>query len=219
MNDMSTPDAIDWNDYSTSFLSVMPSAMIALNREAASHLTGNSVDFGCGAGKLIPFAMQNANVSSYTGIDASTDMVRKARWTISRFNTKPATILESRIESVEQQGFDSGVSINSHYTWSNPAGVLSHIRQRLKPDSPFVLASINANLDMQALLDSAEAECFAHPHWSAFREHNMAISHCDGLHLPTLDKLIEEVSTVGFRVREAHQKHYLGGLNFLVLST
>ena len=81
--------ATDWDDYSRSFQSVMPSQMLRLNQEVASHMRGHVVDFGCGGGKIIPFVLEQPLVTSYAGIDAALEMVRRARWMGEQFPENP----------------------------------------------------------------------------------------------------------------------------------
>ncbi len=211
-----TPIA-DWDAYSLSFQSVMPSQMLNLNREVSSYMFGNVADFGCGGGKIIPFIMDRGNVESYTGIDSSADMVKKARWMAQQFASKPAVIIDNTIEAVDLQEMDSALSINSFYTWGEPERVLSHIFHQLKAGALFVLATINSAIDMPTLLNEAEMELIAHPHWLEFKNHNLSISESDYANFIEMDDLIKQVQNVGFKVEEAHKNLYLGGLNFLVL--
>lgn len=212
-----TETATDWNDYSRSFQSVMPSQMLALNREVAAHMKGHVVDFGCGGGKIIPFVLDQPEVSSYTGIDAADEMVQRANWMSKQFASKPSEVVHGRIETVTVEPADSALSINSIYNWQDARLVLRKIKSLLKSNAVFVLATINARLDMPALLEAARMECVAHPYWAEFCEHNVRICESSTIRLLELDELIREVQAVGFAVEEAHQKLYEGGLNMLVL--
>lgn len=207
----------DWDAYSLSFQSVMPSEMLKLNRETTQWLNGSVADFGCGGGKIIPFVLEQERVTSYTGIDASMDMVERARWMADRFCQKQCNIIHDKIQSVLLPPVDSAVSINSYYTWPDPESVLLHIHKQLKEDALFVLATINASIDMPALLEDAEKELAAHPHWNAFKQHNMDIYASDSINLVSMDSLIGQVRQMGFQIIEAHTNLYKGGLNFLVI--
>lgn len=217
--DSNIATATDWNDYSRSFQSVMPSQMLALNREVAAHMKGHVVDFGCGGGKIIPFVLDSPDVTGYTGIDAAAEMVDRARWMGRQFVDKPSRIVHGRIEEVVVEKADTALSINSFYNWPDTRLVLEKIAGLLKPGAVFVLATINDRLDMPALLDRARMECVAHPHWPEFCEHNVRICKSSSIQLLSLDELIREVQAAGFVVEEAHQKLYDGGLSLLVLTS
>lgn len=208
----------DWDAYSEPFLSVMPSKMLILNKTVAEYATGHVADYGCGAGKIIPFVLAQSQVKSYTGIDASAAMVKRARWVSSQFADKQSTILHSFIEQASLTRVDTAISINSYYAWDNPVMVLQHIRSQLDHGSTFILATINSTIDMQGLLEEAERELIAHPHWQEFKRHNLQIKASDDTNFISLDRLIGQVREVGFQVQEAHCRLYDGGLNFLVLS-
>jgi len=215
----STTSAIaDWDAYSEPFLSVMPSQMLALNRQVASQCIGHVADFGCGAGKIIPFVLSRDCVDSYTGIDSSIDMIRRAGWVAEQFNDKRATTVHSTIEAATLSVVDTAISINSYYAWDNPESTLEHIYRQMHPGSRFILATINPSIDMASLLEEAELELIAHPHWQAFKKHNLQISKSRDAHFIALDELIGEVRRVGFAVEDANAHLYDGGLNLLQLS-
>lgn len=215
---MRKEDAItDWNAYSRSFQSVMPSEMLRLNTEAAGWMSGRVADFGCGGGKIIPFVLDQSRVTNYTGIDMSADMVRRACWMAEQFPQKPSDIIHARIESVSMEPVDSAVSLNSYYTWPDSLSVLKHIFTQLKKNAVFVLATINPSIDMPRLLARAEMEMVGHPHWDEFKQHNMKICRSPDVNFVSMNELIMQAITVGFEVIEAHQHLYGGGLNFLVL--
>lgn len=208
----------DWDAYSEPFLSVMPSKMLALNQAIASACHGHVADFGCGAGKIIPFVLGNDAVDNYTGVDASFEMIRRARWVLERLGENRGTTIHSLIESVNLPLVDTAISINSYYVWSDTAKVLTHIRNQLHPASQFFLATLNPNINMLRLLDEAELELLAHPHWQAFKEHNLGICASPDTRFVTLDALIAEARQAGFQVEDAHTRFYDGGLNFLQLA-
>ncbi|MFK7860870.1 MAG: class I SAM-dependent methyltransferase [Granulosicoccus sp.] len=208
----------DWDAYSEPFLSVMPSQMLTLNRQVASYCIGHVADFGCGAGKIIPFVLERDCVDSYTGIDSSLDMIRRACWVAEQFSHKRATTIHSSIEAATLSIVDTAISINSYYAWRDSELTLRHIHSQLHPGSRFVLATINPSIDMMGLLEAAELELFAHPHWQAFKEHNEHISKSRDARFIALDPLIGEVRRVGFVVEDAHTHLYEGGLNMLQLS-
>lgn len=214
---MNTLGIIDWNQYAAPFQSVMPSEMVRLNRKAAGMLYGNVADFGCGAGKIIPFITSEDAITRYTGIDMSADMVKGARWMAKQFPGKSFEIITSRIESVSIEQVDSAVSINSYYTWDDPLQTLKHISRQIKTGGRLVLATLNHHIDMPALLEEAKKEQIANPYWEVFAKQNLAICESPNTFLISLDELIEQVREVGFSIVKAHADYYGGGLNFLIL--
>ncbi len=214
---MSAFEITDWNQYAAPFQAVMPSEMARLNREVADMLHGNVADFGCGAGKIIPFVASEDAIAGYVGIDMSADMVKGARWMAKQFPVKPFKIIESRIESANIEPVDSAISINSYYTWDDPVQVLKSISRQIKVGGSFVLATLNHHIDMPALLEEAKKEQIANPYWEAFAKQNLEICESPNSHFIGLDELIEQVREVGFSIVSAHADYYGGGLNFLVL--
>lgn len=206
-----------WDDYAVAFQSIMPSMMLRLNQAVADLMKGDVLDFGCGAAKIAPFVLEKAAVQSYTGLDYSPEMVNRARWLLERFPGKPGLILEGRIEEVTLGTYDSGLSINSYYAWDDPEKTLMLISATLREEGIFVLVTPNPMIDMPNLLKTSEMELIAHPHWERFREQNLAFCENKAARFVDMDELVAQVRTAGFRVVEAHQRLYMGGLNFLHL--
>ncbi|MBU0499553.1 MAG: class I SAM-dependent methyltransferase [Gammaproteobacteria bacterium] len=207
----------DWDDYAMAFQGIMPSMMLQLNQAVADRMGGDVIDFGCGAAKIAPFILEKTSVRSYTGLDYAPEMVTRARWMLAQFPGKPCVILEGKIEEARLGCHDSALSINSYYAWENPLRALSCIFRALRENGTFVLATPNPLIDMPALLKASERELIAHPYWQRFREQNLAFCGNGTARFIEMDELIAQVRSVGFRVAEAHQKLYMGGLNFLHL--
>ncbi len=75
-NLQSIPYAVtEWNNYARLFSSVTPSMQLDVYKEACYYLNGNVIDCGCGSAKIAPFLVDNENISSYTGLDYSSEMV------------------------------------------------------------------------------------------------------------------------------------------------
>lgn len=165
-------------------------------------LSGCVADYGCGAGKIIPFLAQRDAVTSYIGIDSAAEMIAKASWMAAQFPQICARLVCEKIEDTTLHRVDSALSINNHYTWRDTKSILRQVYRQLRTDGVFALAAINLDIDMGRLLSEAEVE---------------VVCRSDGLVLKSRNDLITEVQSVGFHVVEAHQKLYLGGLNFLVL--
>lgn len=216
MNNTSATPIANWDAYAGSFSSVMPEQMLRLNREVASYLHGDVVDFGCGGGKIIPFLLTRESVTSYTGIDSSAEMIENARWIASQYTNDRARLIHGRIEDTPMLKTHSALSINSYYVWNDPQKVLQHIHACLSSGTRFVIATINRSIDMPALLEEAQKELIAHPHWADFKAHNLKISASGNARFVEMDPLISELRVAGFLVQEAHQKLYGGGLNLVV---
>ncbi len=206
-----------WDQYARCHLSVLTSMQLDLFREAAFYLTGDVVDCGCGTARLAPLLADKATVNSYTGVDYSPEMVTMAQqWLTLKLSSKPINIMQEKIENISGH-FSSAVSIHSYYTWPNTEEVLSSIYQMLLTDGLFVLVTPNPQMDMEKLLAEAEKELFGHPDFALFRELNLLLSANRSAKFVTMDALIDETRRTGFKVIECHQKHYLGGVNFIVL--
>lgn len=208
----------EWDAYAVSHQSVMPSVMFELNQAVADRMSGDVLDCGCGTAKVAPFVLEQPSVSSYTGIDYAQQMVDRARWMIDRFPGKPSEIIYGKIEELEaERHVDSCLSINSYYAWDDPLAVLSHIYTLLREGGQVVLATPNNNLDMPKLLAIIDKEIIAHPCYPDFRQMNLAFCDNPDALFVDMDDLIKQVQSVGFHVIEAHQRFYLGGLNFLLM--
>lgn len=209
----------EWNDYAESHLSVLPSLQLNVYKEVTNYLTGNVADFGSGTARITPFLAEKEIITGYTGIDYSSDMVKKARWLIDQLSANNFQIQQSKIEELQTDNFDSALSINSYYTWEKPLEMLAHIHSRLKPNASFILVTPNPKLDMERLVKEADKELLGHPHYPVFRKKNLELAGNEEALFVEMSELIQQVTSVGFRVVSCHQDFYLGGLNFLHLKT
>lgn len=213
-----------WNNYAMPFLAVMTSHMLEMNKAVAELGYGHVCDFGCGVAKVAPFLLKKDNVYSYTGIDASDEMIRLAHWHLDNFPEKPSTIIQEDLQKLMQnamintQKFDFGISINSYYTWENPHDILKNISMVLKPGAPFILITPNKNINMELIIDDAKRELVANPYFEDFKKINFSLSSQKNTTMVEMDDLIGEVRDVGFKVITANQDHYHQGLNFLSLT-
>ena len=206
----------NWNPYAALFGSVTVRAQLEVYYEAVSYLFGDVADFGCGTAKIAPLLVEKANVNTYTGIDSSKEMVELGTAYIRKVCPPNFQIICSSIEDISTQ-FSSGVSIQSYYAWQNPKDVLQHIFRSLHNDAVFILATINNNLDLEKVLAVAEREQVGHPNFEAFKRYNLELADNKDINVMDMDDLIRQTHSVGFKVKEAHQKHFCGGLDFLVL--
>lgn len=205
----------EWESYAVSHLSVLPSLQLDMYKTVARYMQGNVADFGCGTARITPFLADKADVTGYTGVDYSSEMVDKARWLMGQLACDNFQVLHARIESVEGDKFDSALSVNSYYTWSDPLAILSHINSLLQPSASFILATPNKTLDMQKLAKEADKELLGHPHYPAFRQKNLELAGNEKAAFVDMDTLIQQLSATGFRLVSCHQDFYLGGLNFI----
>lgn len=204
-----------WDSYAASHLSVLPSLQLAVYKAVAPYMHGHVADFGCGTARITPFLAGREDVSSYTGVDYSPDMVDKANWLVGQLNAAHFSIRHARIEEVKGEMFDAALSVNSYYTWGEPLEVLAHIQGLLHPGGPFVLVTPNKSLDMRKLAQEADKELLGHPHYPAFREKNLELAGNEKAAFVDMDTLVRQLSATGFRLVACHQDFYLGGLNFI----
>ncbi|HRJ54455.1 MAG TPA: class I SAM-dependent methyltransferase [Candidatus Thiothrix moscowensis] len=206
----------EWENYARLHASVTTSVQLALYRESCKHLSGSVVDCGCGSAKMAPLLAGQASVTAYTGIDYAQEMVSVARQVVQTLNRSSFTIRHNRIEDEVGQ-FDGAVSIQSYYAWPEPVVTLKHIFDLLVDGANFVLATPNRELCLEKLLQDAEKELVAHPDFGAFKHYNLKLAGNPQANFISMDGLIRQVQQAGFRVRECHQQHFGGGMNFLVL--
>ncbi len=209
----------EWEKYARLHASVTTSFQLAVYKETCKYLSGDIVDCGCGTAKIAPLLVGNNTVRSYTGIDFAEEMVTVSKWILQKLQQKSFTIEHSKIEDLKgkEEFFNSGVSIQSYYSWPNPFLVLSHIYKILAKSGIFVLVTPNESLSLEELAKEAEKELIAHPDFEAFKEYNLQLAENTQANFISMDSLISQVQEVGFKVQECHNNHFLGGLNFLVL--
>lgn len=208
----------EWDNYAELFASVTTSMQVAVYKEACLHLSGTIIDCGCGSAKIAPFLATDEGVCSYTGVDLSELMIQTAQRILQQLRRPRFTVQHNRIEAMPTGCFTSGVSIQSYYSWPKPEIVLSAIYQLLAPQATFVLVTPNRQLPVDALAKDAEQELLAHPDFSAYKAYNLQLATNANAHFVDMDELIGQVRQTGFQVQEAHQRHFRGGLNFLVLT-
>lgn len=207
-----------WDQYAKYFLGVTTSFQINLYKEAAKYLRGEVIDLGCGTAKLAPIVLDNEGVGSYTGVDASKKMVALAYQLSELVGKERFTVIHSDIESIEPMQYSSGVSINSYYAWPQPVETFKHIFNLLKFDATFVLATPNKTLDMHKLLHESEKELIGHPYFNIFKKMNLSLANNDQAKFTSMDTLIQQAQSVGFRVHSCNQEFFSGGMNFLVMT-
>lgn len=209
----------EWENYARLHASVTTSFQLAVYKEACKYLIGDIIDCGCGTAKIAPLLVNNKQLKSYTGVDFAEEMVKVSRWILEKLGQKTFNVEHSKIEELKgKEGyFTSGVSIQSYYSWPDPLLVLRHINKMLTEDGVFVLATPNQSLSLERLAVEAEKELIAHPDFEVFKQYNLELAGNTQANFIEMDNLIRQVQQVGFQVLECHQRHFLGGLSFLVL--
>lgn len=207
-----------WSHYSRFFISITTSYQIDIYKAIAPLLSGDVADFGCGAAKVAPYILESSDVDSYTGIDASADMLHCANEFMKMQSNPQFDFIHSRIDELPPMTFDSGLSVNSYYTWQDPLRCLESIASALRPGATFILISPNKRLDMASLLNNVTKEVGAHPDFQQFCEINQQLVNTEERNFVAMNTLIEQCNHVGLETQEAHQKFYEGGLNYLKLN-
>ncbi|MCJ8272901.1 MAG: class I SAM-dependent methyltransferase [Psychrosphaera sp.] len=207
----------EWENYARSFAAVQTSFQRDLQLQSAQLLYGDVADFGCGSAKIAPFLTDKADVTSYTGIDYSSEMIKIADWLIAQFDCPSFSTFEGKIEDYQGKMFDSAVSLNSYYTWPDPVKVLQHIHSLLKPGGLLVLATPNTRIDMLAMEKEVRKELLTHPDFATFSQINLELVDNTDARFIDMNDLIKQLQNIGFGVVSCHQSFYLGGLNFLVV--
>ncbi len=215
-NDESAYSVSEWENYARLHASVTTSVQLALYRESCKYLSGSVVDCGCGSAKMAPLLAGQESVTAYTGVDYAQEMVSVARQVVQTLARPTFTVLHSRIEDVDGQ-FNSAVSIQSYYAWPEPVVTLKYIFDMLVEGANFVLTTPNRELNMGKLLQDAEKELVAHPDFAAFKRYNLNLANNPQANFISMDTLIRQAQEAGFKVVECHQRHFDGGINFLVL--
>lgn len=207
-----------WDNYAELFASITTSLQLAVYKEVCLHLRGTVIDCGCGSAKIAPFLAADERVFSYTGVDSSRSMVKAAQRLLQKIQHPRFDVWQRSIESMPTEYFTSGVSIQSYYSWSEPIIVLQAIHRILAPQAVFILVTPNRQLPVEALAKETEQELLVHPDFTAYRTYNLQLAMNSKANFVDMDDLVGQVRQVGFQVQEVHQRHFRGGLNFLVLT-
>lgn len=205
-----------WGDYARAFASITSRYQIEMYEYASRQLMGSVIDCGCGTGKIMPYLIENSQVTSYFGVDSSKRMVVQARKLIKKLQVPTFNVCHQTIESTRGT-FSSAVSLQSYYSWPDAQKTLSCIHSLLKPDGVLILASVNEKLDICRLLMKASKELLMHDSWGLYERKNLEFTQLPETRLTTLDELIGDVRSVGFKVINAKTDLFEGGLNLLEL--
>ena len=207
-----------WDDYANAHLTVLTSAQLEIYRDVATMAHGMVIDLGCGTARTTPFLTDNARVTSYTGIDASQEMVNAGRWLINQLDCRDFRIIHSKIEDLPIVHYDFAFSIHSYYSWPEPLVSLQRIFDIVAPGGEFVLVTPNKKMDMKALAIEADKELLTHPNYPVFRSQNLALAGNEKALFVDMNTLVQQTTEVGFKVLGCHQHYYNGGVNWLHLA-
>ena len=205
-----------WENYAPLFLSITTSIQLEVYKAAASQLSGDVADFGCGTSKIAPFLADNPAVTSYTGIDYASEMTETAQWVIDTIEQPNFKVSTSKIEAATGR-YSSAVSIQSYYAWPDPLQTLKHIHSLLDDNGIFVLATANKSLQLEILAKELERELIGHPNLQAYKDYNLQLAANPDANFVDMEDLTWQAQQVGFSIVEAHQQFFNGGLNYLML--
>jgi len=204
-----------WDSYSHIHASVLVSVQHEVYNYTKSKLYGRTIDLGCGSARVMGYIQENPRVTSYLGIDTSSDMIKQASRLKEQLQYTNATFETININQVSEE-YDSVLSIHSYYSWTNTRETLAHIYKILKTNGVFILITPNNKFDQQKLSRLVMREVAGHPFYEEFLSINYGIANT--YQYQSIDKLIEEVKQVGFIVTSAHDDFFLGGASCLELT-
>ncbi len=181
----------------------------------APYLRGRVLDAGCGCGKLAAYIPGIGDVSAYVGVDFSAPMVaegEKLLASIARRN------FEIRLQHIEQttEVYDTVVSVQSYYSWSDSYLTLKHLFERTAPGGQLILATANDRLDIELLIRQCSRGWLLHPDWPRYVGYNRQLASLPGGRYVTLDTLIGEVRQCGYEVTYTNTLLFDGGVNMVI---
>lgn len=203
-----------WDNYSPYHLGVLTSVQHEVYTAVSQKLSGNVADLGCGSGRIMGYIQNNPNVISYTGIDASTEMIKQATWLKEKLSFTKANLINNRIENMKGT-FDSIFTIHSFYTWPDQMKTLDSIRNLLADKGRLIIVTPSNKFDTKKLSEMVNREILGHPYHDDFLKINYDIA--SNHQYASLDDVIGQVRNSGFKVVAAHGKYFLGGASYLEL--
>lgn len=208
----------EWNFYSDYHLGVLTSVQHEVYQALSNKAFGQVLDAGCGSARVMAYMKANPKVNSYTGVDFSEEMIQKASWLKDQLHYQDSRLLHTKIESLPRYQFDTIVSIQSFYSWPDPAVALQKLYDSLSDDGVFMLITPNNQFDReQALQQLVKREVLGHPYFEPFLEINQNIAdkaQSEALY-PTMDELIQQVRAAGFQIQACHNEFFLGGVAYI----
>ncbi|HVK98227.1 MAG TPA: class I SAM-dependent methyltransferase [Dongiaceae bacterium] len=204
-----------WSHYAISFSRITTRHQSALYRDVAALAQGSVMDFGCGPAKLAPYLASNTAVTRYQGIDACPLMIQLGQQLLDEMADSRFAILQSSIEALPDGACDFGVSINSYYAWKDPTVVLEKINDCLAAGADFILATPNARLDMDRLMQDTWPDFLLNPDFSKFRQCNDQLAQNGAQNFVSIDTLISQLRSAGFEILNCHGRYFDGGLSYV----
>lgn len=205
-----------WGEYASDFNFIITGYQETVYRAAAAHVYGEIIDCGSGPAKVTPYL--SSAVTTYTGVDSSADMIQLGQHRLNAQGHPQYQLMCQPIEQAEGQ-YDCAISLQSLYACENPAEVLRHTSTLLKPGGRLVLATANDQLDIEKLLENAAKPWLGFPGWDSFADHNRRLANSTTAHFFSMDELIGLLRSARFKIHEAHQQFFDGGLNFVLASS
>jgi len=154
-------------------------------------------------------------VRSYLGVDNCEPMVKEGRRLLGLLKRKNFDIRYQSIDDTEET-FDTVVSVQSYYAWSNATGTLQHLNQRTASGGTLVLVTANDKLDIDFLIRQCSRAYGQDPDWSQYVKYNQTLASLPQGRYVSLDTLIGEVRESGYQVIHTDTTLYEGGVNMVV---
>lgn len=215
MSHTQTDQKADWNHYAKVFSAITSHFQSEVYREVVGYLYGHVADFGCGSAKLAPYLADLENVSRYSGVDASPEMVSAAEELLGKLNRPGFNVVQSTIEDMKLDSYQSAVSINSLYAWDHPLSNLQKIYKGLATGGSFTIVNPNPRLNMHKLLNEIEKDLLMNPYFAEFKFCNESFAANPHHHFLEMDALIGALKQCGFSISFCHQMFYCGGVNLV----
>ena len=202
--------------YAESHYTLTTSIQAALYDEADQHMTGQVLDICCGTGKMAAYTAFNSKVKGYTGIDNSATMLAKSNLVLDKVDRSEFKVKQCDINDFESDIlFDSGVCLMGYQFLEDQQATLDHASTLFRKGATFVVASANEHQDLPALGRLIQKEQIGHPHLDAFFASNQALEG-EATLFADMKTMQGHLEKAGFEVIESHDRHYQGGVNFIV---
>lgn len=204
-----------FDDYATVFAQFTTPYQQQAYELIAPLLKGDVLDAGCGCAKLAAYIPDAERVASYLGVDYSPSMVSQGKRLLDTMDQPNFAIRMQRIEDIVEV-FDTIVSVQSYYSWSDPIAVLTHLYEHTIEGGNLILASANHRLDIELLIQNCSRGWSLHPDWPAYVDYNRKLASLSNGRFVSLDTMIGEVRQCGFEVLHTNVELFEQGVNMVV---